>query len=228
MIRLEKRGEYRMARYGIVVKADRCTGCMTCVVGCKQENLTLPTVWWMRILKLEDPYFDHIFYLPHTCMHCDDPPCVPACPEHAIFKRPDGIVLIDHEKCKGHGDCVKACPYGVISLNPEYDYFTEETIPLEKMTHAYQTHLPHKASKCTLCIHRIEKEKEPICVSGCPSKALIFGDLEDPNSLIRRELWKSVQLLQSKVTNPKISYIFSKNIMKKAEQRIIENPNMKD
>jgi molybdopterin-containing oxidoreductase family iron-sulfur binding subunit len=137
-------------------------------------------------------------------------------------------VLIDQEKCQRHGECVKACPYGVISLNPEVDYFAEETVPLEKMTHAYQTHLPHRASKCTLCIHRIEKGKEPICVSGCPSKALIFGDLDNPHHPIRKDLWKSAQLLQSQGTNPKIFYIFSKNIMKKAEQRIIENPKMKD
>lgn len=217
-----------MARYGIIVKADRCTGCMTCVVACKQENLTRPTVWWMRILELEDPSWDHLFYLPHTCMHCDDPPCVPACPEHAIFKRPDGIVLIDQEKCQGHGECIKACPYGVIALNPCDDYFPEEGIPQEKITHAYQTHLPGKASKCTLCIHRIAKGKEPICVSGCPSKALIFGDLDDPHHPIWKDLWKSMQLLQSKGTNPKLSYIFPKNFMKKAEQRIIENPTMKD
>lgn len=217
-----------MARYGIIVKTDRCTGCMTCVVSCKQENLTWPTVWWIKIFELEDSSFDHLIYLPHTCMHCDDPPCMPACPEQAIYKRPDGIVLIDHEKCKGHGECIKACPYGVIALNPDQDYFPGEGMPHEKMTHTYQTHLPHRASKCTLCIHRIEKGKEPICVSGCPSRALIFGDLDDPNSLIRKDLWKSVQLLQSKGTNSKISYIVLKNITKKAEQRIIENPKMSD
>jgi len=151
---------------------------------------------------------------------------VPACPEKAIYKQADGIVLIDHEKCKGHGECIKACPYGAIALNPDQDYFPEEEMLQERMKQTYIAHLPHRASKCTLCIHRIEKGKEPICVSGCPSKALIFGDLDGPNSLIRKYLWKSVQLLQSKGTNPKISYIFLKNIVKKAEQRIIENPKM--
>ncbi|MBW2000586.1 MAG: 4Fe-4S binding protein, partial [Deltaproteobacteria bacterium] len=76
-----------MARYGIVVDLNRCTGCMTCVIACKQENLTRPGVWWDRVLELERESLGRIIYFRYACMHCDNPPCAKACPEHAIYKR---------------------------------------------------------------------------------------------------------------------------------------------
>jgi Fe-S-cluster-containing dehydrogenase component len=215
-----------MARYGIIVDLNRCTGCMTCILACKEENLTRPTIWWDKILEIENASLDHITYLWTACMHCEKPPCAPACPVNAIQKRPDGIVLIDQKVCNGCGGCVKACPYGVIAMNPNQDYFQREKMPYEKTADAYRMQIPKKASKCTLCVHRVEQGKEPICVSGCPSKAKIFGDLDDPASPIRKKLVQSVQLLPSKGTYPKISYIVPKNILKQAEKRVIENPNM--
>jgi Fe-S-cluster-containing dehydrogenase component len=215
-----------MARYGIVVDLNRCTGCMTCVVACKEENLTRPSVWWDKILEIENPSLDHITYLWHACMHCDNPPCVGACLVKAISKRQDGIVLIDQKVCNGCGDCIKACPYGVITMNPTRNYFHGEKMPYEKEVDAYRIQMPKKASKCTLCVHRVEQGKEPICVSGCPSKAKTFGDLDDPASPIRKKLFQSIQLLSSKGTYPKVSYIVPKNILKQAEKRVIENPNM--
>ena len=102
-----------MAKYGIIVDLDRCTGCMTCVIACKQENLTRPSVWWNKILELESESLDRITYVRHACMHCENPPCLYSCPNDAIYQHPDGIVLISHQKCGGAGDCVDACPYAV-------------------------------------------------------------------------------------------------------------------
>jgi Fe-S-cluster-containing dehydrogenase component len=215
-----------MARYGILHDLNRCTGCMTCVLACKEENLTRPGVWWDRVLELENESLDRIIYFRYACMHCDNPPCVKACPEHAIYKRPDGIVLIDQEKCQGHGECMKACPYGVIHMNPDQDYFPGEKAAFEGMAEAHRMHLPGKASTCTLCVHRIEQGREPACVEECPSKVMVFGDLDDPNSPIREKLWRSEQLLASKGTQPKVSYIFPQNMSKQIEQRVLENPKM--
>jgi molybdopterin-containing oxidoreductase family iron-sulfur binding subunit len=159
-------------------------------------------------------------------MHCDNPPCVEACPEHAIYKRPDGIVLIAQKKCQGHGECMKACPYGVIDVNPEQDYFPGQNLPFQGIEEAHRMHPPGKASTCTLCVHRIEQGKEPACVAECPSKVMVFGDLDDPGSPIREKLRKSEQLLASQGTHPKVSYIFPKNTSKKVEQRVMENPRM--
>jgi Fe-S-cluster-containing dehydrogenase component len=215
-----------MAKYGIIVDLNRCTGCMTCVIACKQENLTRPSVWWNKILELESETLDRITFVRHACMHCEDPPCLAACSRAAICQRPDGIVLIDHEKCEGAGDCVDACPYGVIDINPETDYFPGQKPPYENEKEPYRQHPPGKAGTCTLCVHRIDVGQEPVCVAGCPSKAMIFGDLDDPKSAIAKKLGKSVTLLSSEGTRPKVRYICGENLLKTIERRIRKNPKM--
>jgi molybdopterin-containing oxidoreductase family iron-sulfur binding subunit len=215
-----------MAKYAIIVDLDRCSGCMTCVIACKQENLTRPTVWWNKILELEDENLDRITYVRHACMHCEDPPCLAACSHAAIFRRPDGIVLIDHEKCEGAADCVAACPYGAIDINPAKDYFPDQKLPFEEETEPHRRHPPGKAGTCTLCVHRIEAGQGPLCVESCTAKAMIFGDLDDPDSLIHKKLEQSVQLLAAEGTHPKVRYICSGNLFKEIETRLRKNPKM--
>lgn len=215
-----------MARYGIVLDLNRCTGCMTCVMACKQENLTGPSVWWDRVLELESPSLGRIMYLRHACMHCDNPLCAEACPEHAIFKRQDGIVLIDHDKCKGHGECVTACPYGAIDINPTQGYFEGQKLPFEKISGSHRIHPSGKASTCTLCVHRIEQGKKPVCVEACPSGVMVFGDLDDPDDSIQEKLQEAQKLLPSSGASPKVFYIFPKGMSKCIEKWAIENPKM--
>ncbi|MBN1105530.1 MAG: 4Fe-4S dicluster domain-containing protein [Deltaproteobacteria bacterium] len=214
------------ARYGIIVDLNRCTGCMTCVLACKEENLTPPGVWWDKVLEIEGPGLDYISYVRYACMHCDNPPCVPACPEKAIYKRADGIVIIDQAKCHGRGECRKACPYGVIDINPEQDYFPLPKLPYQDTAESFRFHPPGKATKCTLCVHRVEKGREPACVEGCPSRAMIFGDLNDPGSPIRAKIWQAGQLLESEKANPKVFYVIPKNLSRLLEERIVNNPQM--
>lgn len=215
-----------MARYGIIVDLSICTGCMTCVLACKQENLTGPGVFWNKILEVENETFDYIAYVRHACMHCDEAPCLRACPSYAISRRPDGIVIIDQDKCNGHRECIEACPYGVISVNPDHGYFPGQKLPFETSPAAYRLQKPGKASKCTLCAHRIDEGKLPVCVEACQSEALIFGDLDDPNSTISKRSWEAKQLIPDKGSKPKVSYITPRNLTKKMNQRIIENPEM--
>jgi Fe-S-cluster-containing dehydrogenase component len=178
------------------------------------------------ILEIENETLDHITYVRYACMHCDDPPCVESCPEGAISKRPDGIVLIDQGKCKAHRECVKACPYGVIEINPDQDYFPGKKEENKGTAPAHQNHMPGKASKCTLCAHRIDMGKEPACVAGCPSKAMIFGDLDDSDSPIREKLWKSEELLPEEHAHPKVFYVIPKNFLNPLEERVKQNPKM--
>ncbi len=194
---------------------------MTCVLACKQENLTKPGIQWTKMLELESGTFDQITFVRQACMHCDDPPCEGVCPAKAISKRADGIVLTDQNKCIGCKACVDACPYGVPRMNPKEDYFGT-TMPYEKNAPPYRIQLAGKASRCTLCAHRVDKGMEPACVEGCPSKALLFGDLDDPKSPIRKKLWQSRQLLAEKGTHPKVSYIIPKNAFGSSEKRILE------
>jgi molybdopterin-containing oxidoreductase family iron-sulfur binding subunit len=215
-----------MPKYGIIVDLKRCTGCMTCVIACKQENLTRPGVWWNKILELESETLDRIIYVRHACMHCENPPCLHSCPIEAIHQRPDGIVLIDQETCDGCQTCVSACPYGAIDINPDAEYFADQKLPFEEAKESHRQHPPEKAGKCTLCVHRIEAGQEPVCVSGCPSKAMIFGDRDDPNRLIHKKLGKSVPLLAAEGTHPKVGYICNKKLLKEIEARIRKNPKM--
>ena len=209
-----------MPRYGIIIDLNRCTGCMTCVIACKQENLTRPDIWWNKILEIETSSPDRINYVRFGCMHCNDPPCIKACSTKAIYKRNDGIVLIDHKKCMGKGDCINACPYGVIGINPKEDYFPDQKPPYLDEVDPHRIHPPGKASTCTLCAHRIDLGREPACVEGCPSKAMVFGDLDDPASPIRKKFTSSISLLSAKGTNPKVRYTGDENLLKKLEQKI--------
>ncbi len=104
-------------------------------------------------------------YIPIPCMHCERAPCIDVAADEAVYRREDGIVLIDPAKAKGQTAIVNACPYRVIFWNKELE------IP----------------QKCTLCAHRLDEgERQPRCVEACPTGALVFGDLDDPTSEIAR------------------------------------------
>jgi len=211
-----------MPRYGIVVDLNRCTGCMTCVIACKEENLTRPEVSWVTVLSVENEKLDRIIYFRFACMHCEDPKCVAACPNGAIYKREDGIVLIDQDKCMGTHACITACPYGVIRINPNKEYFAGQGVPFQEVGNSYRNHPPGKASMCTMCVHRIDEGKEPACVVACPSQAMTFVDLDDPQNIVSDKFQRARGLLASERTNPKVRYIFLDDFSLDVEQKISE------
>ncbi|MDX2479443.1 MAG: 4Fe-4S dicluster domain-containing protein [Desulfuromusa sp.] len=214
-----------MPRYGIVCDVNRCVGCMTCVINCKEENLTRPGIWWNQILQVENTEAKRIMYVRYACMHCEDPPCVKACPNHAIYQRQDGIVLVNKEKCSGVGDCVDACPYEVIMMTPDKQYFTNNQALYDHSPAEHRVHPPGKASMCTLCYHRIDQGLEPSCVVGCPSKAMIFGDLDDPDSPIQK--YDDSEPLQAGAgTRPKVTYRFPDGQKDYVEEAVMQNPHM--
>ena len=162
---------------GIVVDITKCIGCYNCQIACKDEHVDNDWTpyakpqpegqFWMKVTELERGTVPKVKvdWIPKMCMHCDDAPCIPACPNRAISKRRDGIVMIDPEKCKGSGKCIGACPYGVIYFNKELKI----------------------SQKCTMCAHLLDRGwKEPRCVTACPADALIFGEKEELKGLIAR------------------------------------------
>jgi molybdopterin-containing oxidoreductase family iron-sulfur binding subunit len=108
-----------VVKYAFVIDLARCVGCRSCVEACKVENNTTKGIFWMDVFKLEEGEYPNVKYsfLPRPCMHCDHPSCVPVCPVGARFKREDGLVLTDFDRCIGCRYCILACPYGVGYFN---------------------------------------------------------------------------------------------------------------
>lgn len=174
-----------MAKYAMLIDLTRCIGCDACTLACKQENGTPKDVFFARVLNVEVGKYPRTkrLYVPVLCNHCDDAPCLKACPNKAIVKRQDGIVLIDQDRCRGTGACVSACPYGNVYLNPAEEWYLNDDEPYEQV-HVKPRLNPGKARKCTYCAHRVDEGLDPACVVACPTTARIFGDLDDPESVI--------------------------------------------
>lgn len=159
-------------RYGLVIDLNRCIGCVGCWVSCKAEN-NIDKGSGIRVDTVGGPHADtpdgmypnlSMYHMPVPCMHCEDPSCMDACPEEAIYKRQDGIVLVDEDKCTGCQLCVPVCPYNSIIYDDNRNIIR----------------------KCTLCHHRIDEGLKPFCVVCCVYDVISFGDLNDPESNVAK------------------------------------------
>ena len=160
-----------MKKWNLIIDIEKCEDCNNCFLSCKDEHVdnafqgyTAPQVKhghrWVNIMRKERGQFPQIdvAYLPLFCMHCDTAPCITAGKDGAVYKRDDGIVIIDPVKAQGQKHVVDACPYGAIWWNEEHN-------------------LPQK---CTLCAHLLDQGwKEPRCVQACPTGALRIVKVED-------------------------------------------------
>jgi Fe-S-cluster-containing dehydrogenase component len=170
-----------MKKPGIAINSARCMACYACFMACKDEHCGWDTAlsksqpelvqYWMNIVEWERGDNERrvkTATVPTPCSHCDNPACMAAAENGAVYKRPDGIVIIDPEKSKGQKQIVDACPVGAIFWNEE------EQIP----------------QKCTMCAELLDDPDypgfEPRCVEACPNQALVFGDLGDPDSEINK------------------------------------------
>ena len=204
-------------RYGFAIDTKRCIGCHTCSVGCRMENGLPKQMWWNRILtdggeEMDTPtgVFPDVSmsYLPVACQHCENPACTRVCPVGATYKDEEtGAVRQDYDKCIGCRMCMAACPYtGVRSFNWDEPRFT---IDFATGGSDVPPHQKHVVEKCTMCWHRLAKDKEPACIRLCPERARFWGDLDDPDSevsqLIREREYK--QLLPEKGTKPSVYYL---------------------
>jgi molybdopterin-containing oxidoreductase family iron-sulfur binding subunit len=138
------------------------------------------------------------------CNQCDDPPCVRYCPTRATWKREDGIVMMDFHRCIGCRYCMAGCPYGSRSFN-----WRDPRPFIKKVNLEFPTRTKGVVEKCNFCEERLSQGLIPACVEACKEKALIFGDLNDPESEIRRIL-RSNHIFQRQPelgTKPKVYYI---------------------
>ncbi len=151
-------------RYGFALDQRTCIGCHACTVACKTEH-QVPVgqfrTWVKYVDKGEYPSTTREFGVLR-CNHCTDAPCVKICPTQALFKRDDGIVDFDGDRCIGCKACMQGCPYDAI-------YIDKDT---------------STAAKCNFCAHRVDEGLEPACVVVCPTESIWVGDLDDPTSAI--------------------------------------------
>lgn len=156
---------------GFYFNQSRCTGCFACLVACKdwhEYDIEAEPENWVRVSAIEKGRFPapSLSYIFSACLHCADPPCIPACPVGAITKRADnGIVVVDRETCIGKescgSPCLSVCPYDSPHFGPEKEA---------------------KMQKCDLCSDRWAEGKKPVCVEACIMRALDAGSLDEMKS----------------------------------------------
>ncbi len=176
-------------RYGFVIDQTRCIGCHACTVACKEENRVPLGAFRTWVKYVERGEFPHTrrFFAVLRCNHCDHAPCVTICPTRALYRRADGIVDFDRDRCIGCKSCMQACPYDALYIDPE----------------------THTAAKCHFCAHRVERGLEPACVIVCPERAILAGDLDDPAAEVARVLAREQVLVRKpeQGTRPKVFYV---------------------
>jgi len=176
-------------RWGMLVNAGKCVdGCDDCVKACDEENGLKSSgrseidAQWIRKVTLKDKNTNRTTVLPMLCQHCTTAPCVDVCPTGASFRREDGIVLVDKHLCIGCRYCMMACPYKARSFVHEAHSDQKSWAPRGKGT----------VESCTLCVHRVDRgETTTACQDACTKaghNAILFGDMNDPNSEIAKHL----------------------------------------
>jgi molybdopterin-containing oxidoreductase family iron-sulfur binding subunit len=221
-------------RWGMAIDLDRCTGCQACVVACHAEN-NLPVsdsesaargraVHWIRIDRYYEGEFPDIRvkHMPVLCQHCDEAPCEPVCPVYATYKNSEGLNVQVYNRCVGTRYCANNCPYSVRFFN-WFDPAWPEPLQLQHNPDV-SIRMGGVMEKCTFCIQRIKRaesdaksekravadgEIQPACAQSCPAEAMVFGDLNDPESRVSQMAasGRSTQLLEELGTKPKVFYL---------------------
>jgi Fe-S-cluster-containing dehydrogenase component len=190
-----------MTRLGLLIDVTRCSGCYNCFLACRDEHYgndypgysaaqPLDGQFWMQIKEVEGGRYPRprLNYIAVPCQHCENAPCIDAARDGAVYRRDDGIVMIDPEKARGQDQIAASCPYRVIYWNADLE-------------------LPQK---CGMCAQRLDTgDKQPRCVESCPTGAMVFGDLDDPGSEISQRLKEvSAEVFHPEYgTDPLVHYV---------------------
>ncbi len=207
-------------KWVMVIDLAKCDGCKGCTVACNKAHHTPRDREWLKVYEMGDDH-GRTYWFPKPCFQCDNPPCTKVCPVDATFKRQDGVVLIDNERCIGCRFCMAACPYSTRFFNwgpPPQDRVAD--------THAYspETGMPRKmgtVEKCDFCPDLAAQGILPTCVTSCPMGAIYYGDEnEDAVTNSKGETERLHQLLETRAayryleelgTKPRVHYLPPRN-----------------
>lgn len=203
----------------MVIDLSKCVGCDYCVYACQATNDTRTDARW-NIRLTDETAHGNTFYLTRPCLHCAQAPCVSVCPVGATYSRPDGLVVMDYDKCIGCRYCQTACPYGARVFNWSERTDVNPAVP-EWGSPEVARRPRGVVEKCTFCVHRIDHglangltpgidpEATPACVNVCPVTARYFGNINDPNSQVARIIatQPTLRLREDLGTEPSVYYI---------------------
>jgi Fe-S-cluster-containing dehydrogenase component len=200
----------------MVIDLSRCKNVGACRESCNHAHHLKPDHNWIKIHEMQDADNTAPYWQPTTCMHCDSPPCVKVCPVDATFKREDGIVLIDSDRCIGCRFCMAACPYSTRVFNWDDPNLPEQ---LANETYSSETSLPQKkgtVGKCDFCPDMARMGELPHCVSACPNGVFFFGDMNEDAVTNGSETFRFTELIRDKAgyrlmedlgTKPSVYYL---------------------
>jgi Fe-S-cluster-containing dehydrogenase component len=207
-------------KYVMVIDLSRCKNALKCQKACQKHHLLPSQDKWLKVYKMQDAPEASPYWMPKPCLHCDKPPCVKVCPVDATFKRSDGLVLIDNERCIGCRFCMAACPYSTRSFNWEEPLQPDNVADI---TYSPETSTPRKkgtVEKCDFCPDMLKQGKLPHCVTACPNGVYYFGDANEDTVCNGDETVRFRQLLKDKAgyrymeslgTEPSVYYLPAAN-----------------
>jgi len=203
-------------RFVMVIDLARCKNLRKCHDACENMHHLNDEKEWLKVLKIEENGLSSPHWQPTMCYHCDEPPCVKVCPVDATFKRQDGLVLVDTNRCIGCRFCMVACPYSARTFDWSEPDITEE---MAALPYSPETSSPPKmgtVSKCDFCPHMIRDGALPSCVTACPNGVFYFGDEYEDAVTNGDETVKLSELLRDKSgyryledlgTKPRVYYL---------------------
>ncbi|MBI2967819.1 MAG: 4Fe-4S dicluster domain-containing protein [Bacteroidetes bacterium] len=185
-------------KWVMVIDLSRCKHALKCQHACQKYHHLSGMNVWLKVFRMQDAENTAPYWMPKPCMHCDKPPCVKVCPVSATYKRSDGIVLVDNQRCIGCRFCMAACPYSTRSFNWEEPQLLHET---SGATYSPETGFPQKkgtVEKCDFCPDLLRQGKLPHCVTACPNGVFYMGDLNDDTVTNGDETVRFSQLMKDK------------------------------
>jgi molybdopterin-containing oxidoreductase family iron-sulfur binding subunit len=232
---LQKMGREGLSghKWVMVVDLAKCRNARKCITACQAAHQLRPEQYHINTLQMQDTPQTAPYHMPKPCQHCDNPPCVSVCPVDATYKRPDGPVLIDNERCIGCRFCIAACPYSARMFH-WFDPIDKEKY--EGQAYNVELNVPQKKGTITKCLFssdRLREGKLPYCVSACPNGVYWFGDeMEDAvTNGTTKETVKFSELLRDNAgyqlmpelgTRPRVYYLPPKNRLFKFEEGLTE------